>query len=146
VREVEVDAGGEPAGQLRRRSQYEFEYRAGAGRAVSLLMPRQQRHYRDGELFAVMDMNLPEGFLLARIRERFPKEPPTKLQLLALVGEALHAFGREVCGVEEPEREVEAIRAAMDLVLAEARKDDRIPFAIAKGLAKEWTAASGELR
>jgi hypothetical protein len=33
-----------------------------------------------------MDMNLPEGFLLARIRERFPKEPPTKLQLLALMG------------------------------------------------------------
>ena len=33
-----------------------------------------------------MDMNLPEGFLLSRIRERAPKTPPTKMQLLALMG------------------------------------------------------------
>ena len=37
-----------------------------------------------GALFPAMDMNLPEGFLLAQLRERSPKTPPTKMQLLSL--------------------------------------------------------------
>lgn len=86
VRVLEVDAAGALVGQLSRRSQYEFDYQPQAAREVSLLMPRAERTFRDNELFAVMDMNLPEGFLLAQIRERFPKEPPTKMQLLALMG------------------------------------------------------------
>ena len=86
VRELEVAIAGAQVGRLRRRSQYEFAYAAGEQRAVSLIMPPEDRTFVDGELFAVMDMNLPEGFLLARIRERAPKSPPTKMHLLLLIG------------------------------------------------------------
>lgn len=86
VRELAVAISGEQVGTLRRRSQYEFRYEAGDPRAVSLIMPPEDRTFIDGELFAVMDMNLPEGFLLARIRERAPKSPPTKMHLLLLIG------------------------------------------------------------
>ncbi len=86
VTELEVEAAREPCGQLRRASQYEFEYRPTAIKPASLLMPLEDRLFRDGELFAAMDMNLPEGFLLAQLRERSPKVPPTKMQLLALMG------------------------------------------------------------
>lgn len=86
VTALSVAIQGRPAGQLARRSQYEFTYAPEAERAVSLIMPLGDRAFADNELFAVMDMNLPEGFLLARLRERSPKAPPTKMQLLALMG------------------------------------------------------------
>lgn len=100
VTDLEVDAGRKRSGQLHRRSQFEFEYLPAAARAVSLLMPLDDRSFRDGELFAVMDMNLPEGFLLAQLRERSPKSPPTKMQLLALMG----ANGIGWLGYREPGR------------------------------------------
>lgn len=86
VSELDVDASSERAGQLRRKSQYEFDYLPAATRQISLLMPVEDRAFHDNELFAVLDMNLPEGFLLAQLRERSPKNPPTKMQLLALIG------------------------------------------------------------
>lgn len=86
VTDLDVDVASGPGGVLRRRSQYEFDYRPEATRPVSVLMPVEDRGFRDGELFAVMDMNLPEGFLLTQLRERSPKNPPTKMQLLALIG------------------------------------------------------------
>ncbi len=48
VADLDVDAGDEPCGQLRRRSQYEFEYRPGATRPVSLLMLVEDGLLRDG--------------------------------------------------------------------------------------------------
>jgi len=71
-------------------------------------MPLADRGFRDGELFAVMDMNLPEGFLLAQLRERSPKSPPSKMQLLALAGS--NGVGR--LGYREPDRQsVKKVRA-----------------------------------
>jgi serine/threonine-protein kinase HipA len=86
VTDLEVSVASGPGGRLHRGSQYEFDYQPTATHPISLLMPVEDRRFRDGELFAVMDMNLPEGFLLAQLRERSPKQPPTKLQLLALSG------------------------------------------------------------
>jgi len=63
-------------------------------------MPLEDRLFRDGELFAAMDMNLPEGFLLAQLRERSPKAPPTKMQLLSLMGS--NGIGR--LGYREPQK------------------------------------------
>lgn len=100
VTDLEVDVADEPSGQLRRRSQYEFDYLPSATRTASLLMPLEDRSLRDNELFSVMDMNLPEGFLLAQLRERSPKQPPTKMQLLALMGG--NGIGR--LGFREPSR------------------------------------------
>jgi len=98
VVELDVFAGKEPSGRLTRRSQFEFDYSPAAKRPVSLIMSPDDRSFRDNELFAVMDMNLPEGFLLAQLRERSPKTPPTKMQLLALIGE--NGIGR--LGYREP--------------------------------------------
>jgi serine/threonine-protein kinase HipA len=82
---VRVDSGA--GGELIRESQYRFSYDDAATAPVSLIMPLADRQYVDNDLFAAMDMNLPEGFLLAQIRERAPKSPPTKMHLLALMGE-----------------------------------------------------------
>lgn len=86
VRRLSVRVDGSETGELERASQYEFRYAERARLPISLIMPTVDRAFRDNELFAVMDMNLPEGFLLAQLRERAPKTPPTKMQLLALMG------------------------------------------------------------
>ena len=100
ISDLDVFVASRASGQLRRRSQFEFEYLPAAAGPVSLLMPVEDRTFRDNELFALMDMNLPEGFLLAQLRERSPKSPPTKMQLLALMGD--NGIGR--LGYREPNR------------------------------------------
>ena len=90
IRALDVSIGNQDnAGQLLRTSIYEFRYRSVEPDqpAVALLMPPRQRlTWQDGDLFAPMDQNLPEGDLFMRIRERFPKQPMTPMHLLALMG------------------------------------------------------------
>jgi serine/threonine-protein kinase HipA len=86
VKRLEVHADDQPSGQLLRESQYRFAYSAFARRPVALTMPVEDREFTDTALFAAMDMNLPEGFLLRQIYERSPKQPPTEMHLLALMG------------------------------------------------------------
>ena len=77
------------AGQLLKASTYEFRYLDPdpAQPAVALLMPAAERlTWQDGDLFAPMDQNLPEGDLFMKIRQLFPKQPMTPMHLLALVG------------------------------------------------------------
>ena len=77
------------AGQLLRKSIYEFRYLSSEAQqpSVALLMPaRAQLTWRDGDLFPSMDQNLPEGDLFMRIRALFPKQPTTPMHLLALIG------------------------------------------------------------
>lgn len=77
------------AGQLLRRSLYEFRYLSPAAQqpSVALLMPAStELTWRDGDLFPSMDQNLPEGDLFMRIRALFPKQPITPMHLLALIG------------------------------------------------------------
>ena len=90
IRLLQVSIGGyEQAGQLLRASTYEFRYLAPDPEqtAVALLMPPVQKlTWHDGDLFPVMDQNLPEGDLFMRIRELFPKQAMTPMHLLALIG------------------------------------------------------------
>lgn len=90
LRALEVSIGDHAhAGQLLKTSTYEFRYRDAAPDqpAVALLMPPRERlTWQDGDLFAPMDQNLPEGDLFMRIREMFPKRPMTPMHLLVLVG------------------------------------------------------------
>ena len=88
IKQIDVDIGGTPAGQLLRHSVYEFRYSdtETRQRAVALLMPPTRPTYQDGDLFAVMDQNLPEGDLYLRLRAMFPKQQLTPMHLLALVG------------------------------------------------------------
>ncbi|HSI49566.1 MAG TPA: type II toxin-antitoxin system HipA family toxin [Ideonella sp.] len=89
VRELAVAIDGHAAGQLIKRSVYEYRYLDPRPDqpAMALLMPAsQQATWQDGDLFAVMDQNLPEGDLFMRLRALFPKQPMTPMRLLALVG------------------------------------------------------------
>ncbi|WP_418129926.1 type II toxin-antitoxin system HipA family toxin [Variovorax sp. 375MFSha3.1] len=88
IRQLDVEIAGAPAGQLLRHSVYEFRYLDGRADqpSVALLMPPTRPTYQDGDLFAVMDQNLPEGDLYLRLRAMFPKQQLTPMHLLAVVG------------------------------------------------------------
>ncbi|MDR2241126.1 MAG: type II toxin-antitoxin system HipA family toxin [Zoogloeaceae bacterium] len=87
---LQVSIGHESnAGQLIKRSTYEFRYLAPQAEQprVALLMPASaQLTWQDGDLFPVMDQNLPEGDLFMRLRAAFPKQPLSPMHLLALIG------------------------------------------------------------
>lgn len=90
IRALSVSIGdAELAGQLLKTSTYEFRYLSPDPEqpTVALLMsPLERLTWQDGDLFAPMDQNLPEGDLFMKIRALFPKQPMTPMHLLALVG------------------------------------------------------------
>jgi serine/threonine-protein kinase HipA len=77
------------AGDLVRDDAYNFTYdlNAQADTAVSLTMPPRPRSYVHASLHPVFQMNLPEGFLLERLRQQLSKTTGTDpMLLLALLG------------------------------------------------------------
>lgn len=89
LRQLEVDVGGRPSGQLLKHAVYEYRYLRvdePAQPSVALLMPPARPTYQDGDLFPPMDQNLPEGDLFLRLRAMFPKQQLTPMHLLALIG------------------------------------------------------------
>ena len=92
IKQLDVQIAGTAAGQLLKHSVYEFRYLLGRSAeeqtqpALSLLMPPTQPTYQDGDLFPVLDQNLPEGDLYLRLRALYPKQPLTPMHLLALIG------------------------------------------------------------
>ena len=94
--------------ELTKESGYTFSYlRDDSSQAsASLLLRPKQLTFNDSELFPSMDMNLPEGFLLQRIFEMFPKRKLNKMHLLAMMGD--NAIGR--VGYFLPERQAPAVR------------------------------------
>ena len=112
IRQLDVEIAGEAAGQLLKHSIYEFRYldtRANQP-AVALLMPPTRPTYQDGDLFAVMDQNLPEGDLYLRLRAMFPKQQLTQMHLLAVVGS--NSIGR--LGFRLPGAEPQAAPRVID--------------------------------
>ncbi|WP_290659605.1 HipA N-terminal domain-containing protein, partial [Aquabacterium sp.] len=78
-----------------KRSTYEFRYRDPRPdqAALALLMPAStQATWQDGDLFPVMDQNLPEGDLFVRLRAMFPKQAMRPMHLLTLI--AANGIGR----------------------------------------------------
>ncbi len=112
IRQLDVEIAGAAAGQLLRHSVYEFRYLDGRADqpAVALLMPPTRPTYQDGDLFAVMDQNLPEGDLYLRLRAMFPKQQLTPMHLLAVVGS--NGIGR--LGFRLPEAEPVAAPRIID--------------------------------
>jgi len=91
VKHLQVQVNGRPLGDLLHHSVYEFRYLPNPQVSseqpwVSLLMPPSTPTYQDGDLFPVMDQNLPEGDLYLRLRQLYPKQPLSPMHLLALVG------------------------------------------------------------
>lgn len=78
--------------------------------AVSLLLRPEKLTYSDSDLFPSMDMNLPEGFLMHEIMERFPKKKLNKMHLLAMMGD--NAIGR--IGYSQPGAAVPTSKRTMD--------------------------------
>jgi serine/threonine-protein kinase HipA len=94
------------AGQLLKSSTYEFRYLQAAPEqpSVALLMPATARlTWTDGDLFAPMDQNLPEGDLFMRIRALFPKQQTTAMHLLAFIGDnGIGRLGYRIPGAVPP--------------------------------------------
>lgn len=97
IARIDVSTPQGAAGLLgNERGSYLFGYRGDAQpeQSVSLIMPTRWMPYTSGALPPVFSMNLPEGFMLAEIRERLAKlvriDP---LLLLALTGDS-HPIGR----------------------------------------------------
>ena len=88
IRQLQVEIAGTVRGQLLRHSLYEFRYLDAATTqpSLALLMPPSMPTYQDGDLFPVLDQNLPEGDLFMRLRQLYPKQPLSAMHLLALVG------------------------------------------------------------
>jgi serine/threonine-protein kinase HipA len=86
IKRLTVTVNRRRAGELLRESRYGFWYgEVLPQQAISLTMPTTQTEWADGDLFPVMDMNLPEGYLFQRIVERAGKSALTKMHLLALM-------------------------------------------------------------
>lgn len=88
---------------------YLFGYHADAPRAaeVSLLMPHRLEQYASRELHPIFQMNLPEGYVLERLRQRLAKASTIDpMLLLALTGRDA-AIGR--VHVEAPPELLEAM-------------------------------------
>lgn len=88
IRQLQVEIAGPVRGQLLHHSVYEFRYTDTdpAQPSLGLLMPPQTPTWQAGDLFPVLDQNLPEGDLFMRLRQRHPKQPLTAMHLLALAG------------------------------------------------------------
>jgi len=118
LRALDVAIGGQGvAGQLLKTSIYEFRYLDASPEqaGVALLMPaREQLTWQDGDLFAPMDQNLPEGDLFMRIRQMFPKQAMTPMHLLALVGRnGIGRLGYSLQGAAAPAAPPPLTKAAL---------------------------------
>jgi serine/threonine-protein kinase HipA len=86
LKELHLSIEGRVEATLLKQSVFQLIYQPDSQRAVGLGLPPQARVYQDGDLFAALDMNLPEGYLFERIVSRFPKFALSKMHLLALMG------------------------------------------------------------
>jgi serine/threonine-protein kinase HipA len=79
--------------------EYQFSYMPGrdAGRAIALGMPVRLKPYAHRGLHPIFQMNLPEGFLLERLRNLLAKTSGTDPMLLLTVFGGAHAIGRLQC-------------------------------------------------
>ena len=106
IPQLQVTIDGKPSGELLKHSIYEYRYSSpSADQArLALLMPAKERPtWQDGDLFAVMDQNLPEGDLFLRLTTMFPKQQLQNMHLLAMVGQnGIGRLGYSLAGEPEP--------------------------------------------
>lgn len=106
ILQLQVAIDGKPSGELLKHSIYEYRY--GDSRAdqpsIALLMSAKLKPtWQDGDLFAVMDQNLPEGDLFLRLTLMYPKAQLQHMHLLAMVGQnGIGRLGYTLPGAEAP--------------------------------------------
>ena len=86
LKELQISVAGQATAALLKQSVYQLVYEPGAQRFVGLGLPPSERVFQGGDLFAALDMNLPEGYLFDRILDRYPKFALSKMHLLTLMG------------------------------------------------------------
>ena len=106
---VEVDTPQGRSGTLQSaRDEYFFTYAAQARAAseISLTMPLRAQQYVSRELHPIFQMNLPEGYVLEQLRQRFAKASMLNPMLLLALTGSDSAIGRvsvSTPAVERPE-------------------------------------------
>lgn len=105
IRQINIKVAGEVAGLLEKNAQFEFTYHSNALFPVAASMPLETRSYRDGALFPIFEMNIPEGFIRHRITEKLRKHIQVDDMLfLALQGNTgIGCITYETEGVEQEE-------------------------------------------
>lgn len=123
IRALDVLINLNSEGLLRKESQYTFTYKVDdlGAPAAGVYMPRTTISYQDNALFPVMDQHLPEGFLLQRILEMYPKQPLSQLHLLALAG--TNGIGRLGYALEGMKKTQGAGVDRKDILRAGAKED-----------------------
>ena len=95
IKELEVSTPQGMSGQLRRESQYVFNYGRGVDPSceISLTMPLRAQSYAGNVLPPIFTMNRPEGWLAQELVRRMARlGPMDDMRLLAITGE--HQIGR----------------------------------------------------
>lgn len=127
VKMLEVSTPQGLAGELRRESQYVFNYDKKQGKSceIALTMPLRAASYSEGALHPIFSMNLPEGNLEYEIKSRFAKQY-SKLDEMAM----LEIVGRDQIGrltLSEPTRSVFTKRPEIGLgELLKAKASDQL--------------------
>ena len=89
IRRINIKVTGEVAGLLEKSTQFEFSYHSDAHFPVAAAMPLEKRFYRNGAIFPIFEMNIPEGFIRHRITEKLRKHIQVdEMLFLALQGNA----------------------------------------------------------
>ena len=78
IKELHISVAGQATASLLKQSLYQLVYNPDAQRCVGLGLPPYERVFQDGDLFAALDMNLPEGYLFDRTGGRQSHHPDTK--------------------------------------------------------------------
>lgn len=89
IKRVNVSVPQGDAGRLSKGSQYVFEYfdESAQDREIGLTHPGFQSPFVKNFLQPIFTMNLPEGYLAEKIRQRMAKTPYNDLFLLSLIGD-----------------------------------------------------------
>lgn len=117
---VEVATPQGRSGTLRHAGEYLFTYAADASPSaeISLTMPLRAAQYVSADLHPIFQMNLPEGYVLDLLRQRFAKASQLNpMLLLALTGRD-SAIGRVTVSTPEIAPASEARGERLDEILA----------------------------
>lgn len=89
IKRVKVSVPQGDSGRLSKGAQYVFDYfdENAQDREVSLTQPGSQSPFVKNFLQPIFTMNLPEGYLAEKIRQRMAKTPYNDLFLLSLIGD-----------------------------------------------------------
>ena len=145
VKQLEINTTQGPAATLHRESQFVLRYHDEAltnpRRAISLTMPPRPEGYRANTIPPVLAMNLPEGFLLGHISDRFRKVMDLDdMNLLALTstpsaGRVWAQLPEEIPGREKKAGEPVRLRDLLASRGTEALFDDLVDrYAISTAL------------